>query len=157
MGAGAPPGGFNWEDLDGYHVCPKSVHWENYNLCEVTFLYFPTSVNSLHVSLTPASPQKSCLLTDKFSSSLQSSKWLTSSPVSPEQNRRLYKNSFWDVQGSFLLSFISVNTLNYNMEANKIQANVLKYVFLLLYYVCICWNCATLIIVPNEVYKAELV
>lgn len=29
--------GFTREDLDGYNVCP-TVHWENHNLCEVTFL-----------------------------------------------------------------------------------------------------------------------
>lgn len=29
--------------------------------------------------------------------------------------------------GSFLLSFISVSTLNYNSQANKIRANVLNY------------------------------
>lgn len=119
----------------------------------VSHLYFPTSANSPHISLTTASPPKSCLLTDKFSSSLQSSKRLVSSPVSPpeQNNRRLYKSSFWDVQGSFFLSFISVSTLNCDNEAKKGQANVLKYIFLLLYYICMCWNYTTFIIVPNEV------
>lgn len=101
-------------------------------------LYFLTLGNYLHVYLTTTSHYKSWLLTDKYLSSLQSSKWFISSPVSSEQNARLYKNCFWGAQRSFLLSFFffSLNTLDYENETNKVQTNVLMHIFLLLYSIC---------------------